>query len=315
MAAVELLGRTVVVRRVAGGGDGAGPGRWTDVVGVLVDAGPSSITVRRRDRSLVEVARSEVGVLKSVPASPRDVLALEEVAAAGWPAPQQRWLGRWLLRAADGWTGRANSVLPLGDPGRPLDEALAEVTRWYADQGLPARFVIPRPARELLDGALAGRGWTAYNPTQVRTADLEVLLRDWPEPALPVTVEAGPSAEWLGLYHYRGGSGLPPVARRILTASPSAGYAVLRDGGRPVAIARGSVDAGWVGVTAVEVAADRRREGLGTAVMRGVLGWAAGRGATDVYLQVAEENAGALGLYDRLGISRHHGYHYRLAPS
>lgn len=312
MAAVELLGRRVVVRRRAGGG---GPARWTDVVGVLVGSGPGSVTVRRRDGSLVEVARPEIAVVKPVPAAPRDVLALEEVAAAGWPAPHRRWLGRWLLRAADGWTGRANSVLPLGDPGLPLDAALAEVAAWYAGHGLPARVVVPRPGRELLDAALAERGWTAYNPTQVRTADLEVLLRDWPAPELETEVGPEPSAEWLGLYHYRGGADLPPVAGRILTASRDAGFALLRDGGRPVAVARGSVDDGWVGVTAVEVAADRRRQGLGTAVMRAVLGWAAGRGATGVYLQVAEENTAALALYDRLGIPPHHDYHYRLAPA
>jgi len=31
--------------------------------------------------------------------------------------------------------------------------------------------------------------------------------------------------------------------------------------------------------------------------------------------EVAEENAGALALYDRLGFARHHRYHYTLAPS
>lgn len=315
MATNDPVGHRVVVRRVAGGGGAAGRARWSDVVGVLVEAGPGSVTVRRRDGTRVEVPRSEVGALKAVAAAPRDVLALEEVGVPGWPAPERRWLGRWLLRAAEGWTGRANSVLPLGDPGLPLDEALAEVAGWYAGRGLPARFAIPAPGRELLDGALDRRGWTAYNPTQVRTADLEVVLRDWPAPAYEVAVEPEPSAEWLGLYHYRGGSELPPVARAVLTGSREPGFAVLRDGGRPVAVARGSVDEGWVGVTAVEVAPDRRRQGLGTAVMRGVLGWAADRGATSAYLQVAEDNAGALALYDRLGFARHHGYHYRLAPS
>jgi GNAT superfamily N-acetyltransferase len=315
MAAIDPVGHKVVVRRVTGGGGRPGPVHWSDVVGVLVGAGPSALTVRRRDGSLVHIARSEVGVMKSVPAAPRDVLALEEVAVAGWPAPETRWLGRWLLRAAEGWTGRANSVLPLGDPGLPLDAALAEVAAWYAERGQPARMVLPVPARELLDAALAERGWTSYNPTQVRTADLEVLLRDWPEPDLPVTVDPEPSPEWLGLYHYRGGAELPPVARRVLVASRQVGFAVLRDGGVPVAVARGSVDEGWVGVTAVEVEPTRRRQGLGSAVMRGILGWGRAAGAHSAYLQVAEENAGALGLYDTLGFARHHGYHYRLAPS
>jgi GNAT superfamily N-acetyltransferase len=307
MAAGDPVGHKVVVRRVTGGSA-------SDVVGVLVDAGAESLVVRRRDGSLVEMPRSAVTAMKSVPAAPRDVLALEEVAALGWPAPETRWLGRWLLRAADGWTGRGNSVLPLGDPGLPLDEALAEVTAWYAARGLPGRFTIPTPARELLDGALTARGWRPYNPTAVLTGDLSVLLRRMPAAGLPVTVEPEPSGDWLSLYHYRGGSSLPPVARTVLAGAREPGFAVLRDGGRPLAIARGSVDEGWVGVTAVEVDVAHRRQGLGTAVMRAILDWAYARGAISAYLQVAEENTGALALYDTLGFARHHGYHYTVAP-
>ena len=306
----DPVGQKVVVRRVVDGG-------LSDVVGVLVEAGPDVLVVRRRDGSLVEMSRTAVTVMRSVAAAPRDVLALEEVAALGWPATETRWLGRWLLRAAEGWTGRGNSVLPLGDPGLPLDEALAEVTAWYGARGLPGRFTIPTPARELLDGALAQRGWTSYNPTAVLTGDVEMLLRRLP--ALPtsgvVTIAAEPDEDWLSLYHYRGGTSLPPVARRVLAGAREPAFAVLRDAaGRPLAIARGSVDEGWVGVTAVEVDADHRRQGLGTAVMRVVLDWAAERGAVSTYLQVAEDNTGALALYDTLGYTRHHGYHYVRAP-
>jgi GNAT superfamily N-acetyltransferase len=308
----DPVGRKVVVRRVTGGG---GAARLSDVVGVLVEAGPDVLVVRRQDGSLVETARTAVRVLKTVPAAPRDVLALEEVAALGWPAPETRWLGRWLLRAAEGWTGRGNSVLPLGDPGLPLDAALAEVTAWYGERGLPARCSVPTPARELLDGALAARGWRSYNPTAVLTADLEVLLGALADPGLPVTVEAGPSADWLSLYHYRGAAELPPVARRVLAGARDPGFAVLRDGaGRPLAIARGSVDEGWVGVTAVEVDAAHRRRGLGTAVMRAILDWGRGRGAVSAYLQVADDNAAGLALYEAMGFARHHGYHYVQAP-
>src|SRR5215212_2818 len=132
VAAGELVGRRVVVRRITGGS--AGPDnrpRYADVVGVLVAAGPATLSVRRRNRIIVDIPRAEVQLVKAVPAAPLDVLALEEVAVAGWPAPDTRWLGRWLLRAAEGFTGRANSVLPLGEPDRPLDAALAEVGAWY----------------------------------------------------------------------------------------------------------------------------------------------------------------------------------------
>jgi ribosomal protein S18 acetylase RimI-like enzyme len=310
MAATDPVGQRVVVRRVVDGGGGL----LSDVVGVLVEAGPDVLVVRRRDGSLVEMSRSAVAVMKSVPAAPRDVLALEEVAALGWPAPETRWLGRWLLRAAEGWTGRGNSVLPLGDPGLPLDRALAAVTAWYGERGLPARMTIPTPAREALGAALTERGWSLYNPTAVLTADLAVVLARLPAADPRVTVEPEPGADWLSLYHYRGASELPPVARRVLAGAREPGFAVLRDGGRVLAIARGSVDEGWIGVTAVEVDAAQRRQGLATAVMQAILDWGREHAAHSAYLQVAEDNTAALALYDRLGFGRHHGYRYALAP-
>ncbi len=101
---------------------------------------------------------------------------LEEAAAGGWRAPEEtrmkgdwrrqgRWAGGegWLLRAADGFTGRANSALASGDPGMPLADAVAEVCRWYTARGLPAlvsvAYPIGGPHAEPLDGFLAGRGW------------------------------------------------------------------------------------------------------------------------------------------------------------
>ena len=52
---------------------------------------------------------------------------LERAAALHWQAPETEPLGEWRLRAAAGFTGRANSALPVGDPGLPLPEAVAAV--------------------------------------------------------------------------------------------------------------------------------------------------------------------------------------------
>ena len=65
-------------------------------------------------------------------------------------------LGSWLLRADGGFTGRANSALPLGDPGLPLAGAVDEVEAWYRARGLPPMIVIPGPL-----GAAAARSSAA----------------------------------------------------------------------------------------------------------------------------------------------------------
>src|SRR5215475_5872296 len=89
---------------------------------------------------------------------------LERAATSGWQATEQERLGDWLLRAASGFTGRANSALAAGDPGRPLTEAIEAVCRWYAARGLPPMIAVSYPAGQpgesALDRLLASLGWS-----------------------------------------------------------------------------------------------------------------------------------------------------------
>jgi ribosomal protein S18 acetylase RimI-like enzyme len=82
----------------------------------------------------------------------------------------------------------------------------------------------------------------------------------------------------------------------------------------PAAVARGVLVEGWLCVTAVTVDDRHRRQGLATAVMAALGSWARAGGASSCVLQVASSNGPAIALYDRLGFTEHHRYHYRLAP-
>jgi len=73
--------------------------------------------------------------------------ALERLAARTWRGLEEEAFGDWLLRAGGGFTGRANSVLVVGDPPAPLPRAIETVTRWYADRGLRPRAQVPPPVR------------------------------------------------------------------------------------------------------------------------------------------------------------------------
>src|SRR6185436_9221585 len=139
-----------------------------DVLGELVGAADGVLTVRTR-RGVVEVPEADVVAGKPVPPAPARAApahlalsstALETLAADHWRAATTRRLGQWLLRADGGFTGRANSVLALGDPGMPLEEALAAVREWYAGQGLApmACLVTGRPGDPDADALAATRG-------------------------------------------------------------------------------------------------------------------------------------------------------------
>jgi GNAT superfamily N-acetyltransferase len=300
----------VVVRRLAG--SQAGRQLYSDVLGTLL--GFDEVATVQTAAGPVEVPVEEIAVAKRVPPPLRprgaDIAALEWIANAAWPAPHTARLSDWLLRAAAGWTGRANSVLPLGDPGRPLDTALDEIVAWYDGFGLPARINVPLPLRIDLDRELDERGWARSPRTLVQVADLDRL----PPGGEGIVLAAQPSPTWLAMMAGVKGE-LPPVARAVLTGPEQVRFASLTDAdGAPVAIGRGVVGDGHLQLGLIQVAPQARRRGLARQVIGALAGWAGTLGARRAYLQVEERNTAATTLYGSLGFTTHHSYFTRTAP-
>jgi N-acetylglutamate synthase len=306
------LGRRVSIRRVAGRGQD-GRAQFSDVVGDLIGLDASTAVLDTREGA-VEVSRATIAVARVAPPSTADELALEAVAAAGWRAAETAHIGGWLLRATGGFTGRANSVLPLRAPGLPLDEALRRASAWYGERGLPLKLLVPTEARRLLDADLAERGWPANYDVHVMVARLDCLAATGSADVdVDVVVSDTPDDAWFA--RYRDGAGLTPVGRALLTRHDAAGFASVRDGSRTVAIGRATMDQGWLGLTAVEVDAALRRCGLASALTAALLEWGRRRGALRSYLQVSADNLPAVHLYRKLGFWVHHDYRYRTEPA
>jgi ribosomal protein S18 acetylase RimI-like enzyme len=247
---------------------------------------------------------------------------LERAAARHWQAPEQEPLGEWLLRAAAGFTGRANSALPLGDPGVPLPQAVTLVEDWYRRRALPPMIVIPSVLSPSappspLETHLTERAWVLRpGPALVMTADIAAIgagRPDTPDWDYEVRLDPEPDAAWLALYRYRG-QDLPPIARTLLMSAPWQAFASVRRKDQAVAVGRISVAGQWGVITAVEVDASCQRQGLGVAITAALASAAADRGAHRILLQVETGNTPARALYARCGFRDSHYYHYRVAP-
>ncbi|MCZ2857939.1 GNAT family N-acetyltransferase [Blastococcus sp. VKM Ac-2987] len=246
----------------------------------------------------------------SVPPVP--VGDLERLAARTWRGLEEQPYGDWLLRAGGGFTGRANSVLVVGDPPAGPAAAVADVTSWYADRGLRPCAAVPSSGAEDADAAFAAAGWTRDEDTLVLTAP----AGPWPGTGVPVELADAPDAAWLAGYRYRGAA-LPPSAAAVLRNADQPRFATVRlvpEPAPPAAVARGGLCDGWLVVSAVTVDDEHRRRGLATAVMAALAADARTRGGHSCLLQVAASNGPALALYARLGFTEHHRYAYRWAP-
>jgi ribosomal protein S18 acetylase RimI-like enzyme len=324
------LGHRIVVRRIVGiRGDRP---VFADSLGELVDLTDTHLTVATA-RGPVRVPLREVHRAKRVPTPRRptgaQITALELAAAESWPAPVRERLGDWWLRSADGWTGRANSALPVGDPGRPLDDAIDQVQRWYAARSRPALINVPLPLAARVNASLDERGWQIGPRVLVQTAALAAVLDAAPErDDLPaVDLRPAPAPAWLDLVAARKARGdpshLPGAARHVLTAVDQVRFAHVYAGtgrshpdGDLLAVARGTVTGPgrWLGLALVEVVPQARRRGLARHVTAALARWASGLGATEAFLQVEEHNEPARALYRGLGFTTHHTYAPRAEP-
>ncbi|MER6140785.1 GNAT family N-acetyltransferase [Streptomyces sparsogenes] len=309
--------------------------RFTDVVGVLTSWTGGVLCVTRRTGAEVRIPESSLVAGKVVPAAPArrrgpaaTAAELDRAAARAWPPVVSERLGGWELRAAGGFTRRANSVLPLGDPGMPVRDALRRVTSWYAERGLPAYIQVSTGAegtQELLAAELAEHGWTREVSAEIRIAALAPLA-DLDADVSGVALSRDLDDAWLARYQ-RSASGEPaPEVVRVLRGGPSVWFATIpnTEGAEsgdehgaavaPAAIGRCVVDGRWAGFTAVETDPLLRRRGLATAVMTALARKALQEGASAAYLQVETDNDGARALYEGMGFTTHHSYHHWRAP-
>ncbi|MFJ6568323.1 GNAT family N-acetyltransferase [Streptomyces sp. NPDC091292] len=319
------VGKRVSVRRVVQ--EPGDPLKFSDTVGVLTSWDNGVLMITRRTGEAVRIEESALVAGKVVPAAParrRGPAAsygeLARVAARAWQPVESERLGDWELRAAAGFTRRANSVLPLGDPGRPLDAALTAVREWYGRRGLPAYVQTATGAstgaegtQEALCAELAARGWVREVSAEQRIAplapvgDLDVYVDQ-------VRLSRSVDDAWLRRYQRFQVPG--PHVLKVLGAGPSVWFASVpgEAGGPCAAIGRCVVDGRWAGFMAVEVDETVRRRGLATAVMAALARRALAEGASAAWLQVEARNAGAIALYDGMGFGVHHAYHHYREP-
>lgn len=276
------------------------------------------LLITRRTGESVRIAESALVAGKVVPAAPArrrgPATSFEELARAmarGWQPVESEPLGGWTLRAAGGFTRRANSVLPLGDPGMELKAALAWVEEWYAARGLPPYIQTATGAegtQELLCADLELHGWRSEVTAEVRVGGLAPVA-DLDADVARVRLARSVDEPWLGRYNRSGVVG--PHVLTVLSSGPSVWFAsVPGTGDIPAAIGRCVVDGRWAGFMAVEVDPSYRRQGLATAVMTALARQALDEGASAAWLQVETENEAARAMYERMGFAVHHHYHH-----
>jgi GNAT superfamily N-acetyltransferase len=231
-----------------------------------------------------------------------------------WPALSTVTRNDWQARFANGLSRRANSVNPLIADSALTDTDIRFFEHAYRAQNLPPIVRVPTLLHTDVDRILESHGFTSEGECCVLHGALGAVTAQ-PDPAIEITQT--PTRAWFDAMHAaqgRAGDQRPTYEAIINAISLSAGFLTLRDKGGLVALAYGAIDGDLLCVESVVTAVSHRGKGYAKRLMAALLHWAKGCGATTACLQMEANNAAALAVYRRIGLSAElYRYHYRRA--
>src|SRR4030095_11056322 len=176
------------------------------------------------------------------------ITTLEELSLNAWPSLQTIVYDGWILRFAEGYTKRANSVNPLYSSTLDVDQKINFCEELYESRNRPVVFKMTEAVHPKdLDEMLTARGYHKDSPTSVQVMDLEsATLQEAPQANLQEDL----SAEWLD--HFCRMSDVSAQNRetlqKILTQIvPRRRFVSLQSKGQVIACGLGILQAEYIG--------------------------------------------------------------------
>lgn len=234
----------------------------------------------------------------------------EEIAANAHVALNVMQYDGWLMRFANGYSGRANSISVLYPSTLPVEEKVAYCEKCYAKQGLPANFKLTQGDEDFSD-FLAARGYKVVTPTDIMILDdlavggeaffADCIFSDKPDEWLPYFFE------YENLTDEKNQNTFRQMLSKVMVDTI---YCSVIYKGRVVACAATAIEHGYALIHYVVVDSTVRGLGLGEKLCRAIISKAKEHGAGHAYLQVVQTNEIAMNLYKKLGFKKLYSYWY-----
>jgi len=237
---------------------------------------------------------------------------IEELSLNHWQPLSTLLYDGWILRFADGYTKRANSINPLHDSNCDLTNKIEECEKIYTANNLPTVYKITPFVHPIdLDAVLEGNGYSLIDTTSVQTLELDHI----DEPKLnSVKINENINAEWLvdfcKLNHVKD-KDKNVMERMLSNIKTKKGFISLYYEDQVIACGLGVIEREYIGLYDIVTDINYRNRGFGEQMILNLLKWGKENGAKYSYLAVVSNNYPALRLYSKIGFSEIYKYWYR----
>lgn len=226
---------------------------------------------------------------------------LEECLLHAWPSISTEFRQGWVLRRANGYSGRANSASALG-PSAGMDEALlAYIIGHFQDAGLQPQVRLSPVADAKVKDFLLAHGFVVKNRAHTMGLSLDACS---PHDDARFQLSRLADDRWLnGISMRQEPSKRSPGHLKAIVSriQVPARFATGTIDGEAVAFGVAAVVRGWAELGSIMVDEAHRGRGFGRGLMNTLLRWAKQEGADHAFLQVDVKNSVAISLYASLG--------------
>ncbi len=243
-----------------------------------------------------------------------NIVELEEISMQALPALETQQYDGWVLRFANGYTRRANSVYPLYPHSIDLIEKIKFCEALFSQKQIPLNFKMTAAAPDQLDVCLDEMGYIKRGITSVQTCQIADLAQPQLD-GVDFIQDDALTDVWLlcfldlapTMQHHS--TTMQQVLGRIL---PATCFLRVVEGKTVIGAGMAVADGDYVGLFDIISSPQARGRGIGRAIVLYLLAWGRSQGATKSYLQVVANNEPALRLYSKFGFEEAYQYWYRV---
>lgn len=256
-----------------------------------------------------------------------EINKLEKIGSDVHPALEQADFEGWIANYAEGFSHRANSVLPQSkaiETAEALEAKVKKCEEWYAAKGQSSIFKMTEAAPQGLKEFLENRGYKNEATTDVMTVlpenpvfqeKMESIIE--PE-EMGVIMTSTPDEAWLNCYfeyENRTNPKTMDIVRRQFALvdkneNLTAIYCRIQMTGKDVAVASAVIEDGYMFLLNVVVDSSCRGKGYGKLLAKQILEAACDMGAEKLCLQVVASNEVAKNMYSAFGFEYQYSYWY-----